>query len=69
LHATVTSEPGSSGRLGSDISSGPEGVRAAIPLYDAYIARFEQARHVALSKKLWTREWHDATGRTCTAGK
>lgn len=69
LHATVTSEPGSSGRLGSDVSSGPEGVRAAIPLYDAAIARFEQARHVALSNKLWTPEWRDATDRTCTAGK
>jgi len=69
LHATVTSEPGSSGRLGSDISSGPEGVRAAIPLYDAAIARFEQARHIALSKNLWTPEWNDATGRTCSVGK
>ena len=69
LHATVTSEPGSSARMGSDGSSGPEGVRAAIPLYDAAIARFEQARHVALSNKLWTPEWRDATDCTCTVGK
>lgn len=69
LHATVTSEPGSSGRVGSDVSSGIEGERAAMPLYDAAIARFEQAQHVALASKLWTPEWRDATGRTCTAGK
>jgi hypothetical protein len=55
--------------MGSDISSGLEGERAAMPLYDAAIARFERARHVALANKLWTPEWHDATGRTCTAGK
>jgi hypothetical protein len=40
-----------------------------MPLYDAAIARFEQAQHVALASKLWTPEWRDATGRTCTAGK
>ena len=70
LHATVTSEPGSSGRLGSNISSGPEGERAAMPLYDAAISRFEQDRHVALGKQAFDAgSGNDATGRTCTAGK
>lgn len=69
LHATVASEPGTSGRMGSSGFSGIEGARATAPIYDAAIAKYEQARNVTLSRKLWTVEWHDATSRSCTSGK
>ena len=40
----------------------------ATKAYDKIIAEYEAAYgNQAISEKLWSREWHDATTRTCTA--
>ncbi len=39
----------------------------AMTAYDKIIAAYEAAHpHQAFSENLWSREWHDATSRTCT---
>ena len=55
---------------GKDALIGDDDRAKAMPKYDAIIQEYE-AKHpgVRLSEKLWSREWHDADTRTCTASK
>jgi len=64
LHGTLDVRTGSGEILGDDRLS------KAMATYEGVIAQFEAAYPAqAFSGKLWTREWHDATSRTCTAAR
>ena len=55
---------------GQDALIGDDDRTKAMAKYDAIIKEYEAAHPAhALSSKLWSREWHDAETRTCTASK
>ena len=62
LHGSVDERPGRAEILGDDDRG------KAMSKYDRVIEEFETANPGrGLSEKLWSREWHDAEERTCTA--
>lgn len=64
LGAKIEVERGSGEIFGDD-----DRAKASVA-YDRIIAEYESAHaDKALSPKLWSREWHDATARTCTAAE